>query len=163
MQLSLSCPESWLWASSASIPYQGHQRFRRRWWSLTSSIKTLNYADMAHKSLNEGLPDSDVAWAEWLQGLPVSWDAGWKTQQTMDAPSTLHSTKPSLCWEKKTLYHRALSLLWKCPSCARLRKLHFTFVVMLAVIYICWVKDNSLGRYRRRQSAPLKIEWNYYF
>lgn len=56
---------------SASLPYQGQRRFRRRWWSLTSSIKTLNYVDTAHKSLNEGLPDSDAAWAEWRRVLPV--------------------------------------------------------------------------------------------
>jgi len=64
---------------------------------------------------------------------------------------------------ENTLYYRALSLLRKCPSCAGLTRLRCIFTVMLAVIYICWVKDSSLGRYRQRQSPPLKIELNDYF
>lgn len=90
LQLSLSCPESWLQASSAFLPYQGQRRFWRCWWSLTSSIKTLNYADTAHKLLNEGLPDRDVAWAEWLRGLPVPFPGSWRaaTPGMLQGPCT---------------------------------------------------------------------------
>lgn len=59
---------------------------------------------------------------------------------------------------RSTLHHRALSLRGKRPGCAALRRLHLIFTVMLVVIYISWVKDNSLGRYRQSPTSKNRMK-----
>lgn len=60
--------------------------------------------------------------------------------------------------EKHTLHHRALSLLGKHPGSAGLKRLRLIFTVMLVVIYICWVKDNSLGGYRQSSTSKNRMK-----